>query len=65
MRPSDSKKGATARGGGICDHLLNGNDRQARFSRSLELRVVWLRAREIPLSGDLDPCRCEHPRRVR
>jgi hypothetical protein len=46
MRPSDSKKGATARGGGICDHLLNGNDRQARFSRSLELRVVWLRARD-------------------
>jgi hypothetical protein len=46
MRPSNSQKSATARGGGICDHLLNGNDRQAHFSRSLELRVVWLRARD-------------------
>jgi hypothetical protein len=46
MRPSDSQKGTTARGSGICDHLLNGNDRQARISRCLELRVVWLRARD-------------------
>ena len=46
MRPSDSQKGTTTRGGGICDHLLNGNDRQTRLSRCLELRVVRLRARD-------------------
>ncbi len=42
--PSDSQKGATAGGSGICDHLLDGNNRKASLPGCIELRVVRLRA---------------------